>query len=137
MKNLIYSTQTLIITLVGFLTGDTRSTLFAFDIFSQKADLLALKMRQYRTKWTHQGRIAVLLFAVIATSCSLNKTKKGAIIGTTGGAAIGAVVGKANGNTVLGAIIPKKENRTPQYLGYFKVKYSDKIIFKNGPSIFH
>ena len=36
MKNLIYSTQALLITLVGFLTGDTRSTIFAFDIFSQK-----------------------------------------------------------------------------------------------------
>ena len=105
MKNLIYSSQALIITLVGFLTGDTRTTIFAFDIFSQKTDLLAVKMRQYRTKWTHQGRIAVFLFAVVATSCSLNKTKKGAIIGTTGGAAIGAVIGKASGNTALGAII--------------------------------
>jgi outer membrane protein OmpA-like peptidoglycan-associated protein len=35
----------------------------------------------------------------------MNKTKKGAIIGTTGGAAVGAIIGKATGNTALGAII--------------------------------
>jgi outer membrane protein OmpA-like peptidoglycan-associated protein len=36
---------------------------------------------------------------------SMNKTQKGAVIGTTGGAAAGAVVGKVAGNTALGAII--------------------------------
>jgi outer membrane protein OmpA-like peptidoglycan-associated protein len=45
----------------------------------------------------------VVLFAV---GCkNLNKTQKGAIIGTAGGAAAGAVVGKIAGNTALGAII--------------------------------
>jgi outer membrane protein OmpA-like peptidoglycan-associated protein len=36
---------------------------------------------------------------------SMNKTQKGAVIGTAGGAAAGAVVGKVAGNTALGAII--------------------------------
>lgn len=35
----------------------------------------------------------------------MNKTQKGAIIGTAGGGAVGAVIGKATGNTALGAII--------------------------------
>lgn len=36
---------------------------------------------------------------------SMNKTQKGAVIGTAGGAATGAVIGKVAGNTALGAII--------------------------------
>lgn len=45
---------------------------------------------------------AMMLF----TSCaSLNKTQKGAGVGTVAGGAMGAVVGKATGNTALGAII--------------------------------
>lgn len=35
----------------------------------------------------------------------MNKTTKGAIIGTAGGGAVGAVIGKAAGNTAMGAII--------------------------------
>lgn len=35
----------------------------------------------------------------------MNKTTKGAVIGTAGGGAVGAVIGKAAGNTALGAII--------------------------------
>lgn len=45
---------------------------------------------------------ATILFA----SCdSMNKTQKGAVIGTAGGAAAGAIIGKVAGNTALGAII--------------------------------
>jgi outer membrane protein OmpA-like peptidoglycan-associated protein len=36
---------------------------------------------------------------------SMNKTQKGAVIGTAGGGAAGAVIGKVAGNTALGAII--------------------------------
>ena len=44
--------------------------------------------------------------AIILAGCkSMNKTTKGAIIGTAGGGAIGAVVGKVAGNTALGAVI--------------------------------
>ena len=44
----------------------------------------------------------ILLFG----SCkSMNKTQKGAVIGTAGGAAAGAVIGKVAGNTALGTII--------------------------------
>ncbi|MES2726727.1 MAG: OmpA family protein, partial [Bacteroidota bacterium] len=35
----------------------------------------------------------------------MNKTKKGAVIGVAGGGIIGAVIGRASGNTALGALI--------------------------------
>ncbi len=52
----------------------------------------------------------ILLFSatliVIASGCSSwNKTQKGAAVGTVSGGAMGAVIGKASGNTALGAII--------------------------------
>ncbi len=56
----------------------------------------------------HSMKIIYYLVAVtmILAACkSLTKTQKGAIIGTTGGAAIGGVIGKAAGNTTLGVII--------------------------------
>lgn len=53
-----------------------------------------------------------ILFTCIAGSIlllsgckSMNKTQKGAVIGTAGGAAAGAVIGRVAGNTGLGAII--------------------------------
>jgi outer membrane protein OmpA-like peptidoglycan-associated protein len=49
---------------------------------------------------------SLALVAIILSGCkSMNKTQKGAIIGTAGGGAVGAVIGKAAGNTALGAII--------------------------------
>ncbi|MBK6967526.1 MAG: OmpA family protein [Bacteroidales bacterium] len=43
---------------------------------------------------------------VIASGCSSwNKTQKGAVVGTATGGAVGAVIGRASGNTALGAII--------------------------------
>lgn len=49
---------------------------------------------------------SIVAVAIILGGCkSLNKTQKGAIIGTAGGGAVGAVIGKAAGNTALGAII--------------------------------
>lgn len=56
-------------------------------------------------------KIRVIFFvglsaALILQGCaSMNKTTKGAAIGTVAGGAMGAVVGKATGNTALGAII--------------------------------
>jgi outer membrane protein OmpA-like peptidoglycan-associated protein len=50
--------------------------------------------------------ILVLSSALLFTSCaSLNKTQKGGAIGTVGGGAMGAIIGRAAGNTGLGAII--------------------------------
>ncbi|MBK8278699.1 MAG: OmpA family protein [Saprospiraceae bacterium] len=50
--------------------------------------------------------IPILLTLTFLFSCkSMNKTQKGAVIGTAGGAAAGAVIGKIAGNTALGAII--------------------------------
>jgi outer membrane protein OmpA-like peptidoglycan-associated protein len=44
--------------------------------------------------------------AFIFASCSSwNKTQKGAVVGTAAGGTMGAVIGKASGNTALGAII--------------------------------
>jgi outer membrane protein OmpA-like peptidoglycan-associated protein len=44
--------------------------------------------------------------ALFSVGCKTwNKSQKGAVIGTAGGAVIGGVIGKATGNTVLGVII--------------------------------
>ena len=45
---------------------------------------------------------AAFLFAGCKTA---NRTQKGAVIGAAGGGAIGAVIGKASGNTAMGAVI--------------------------------
>ncbi len=50
--------------------------------------------------------IMVLSTAIFMSGCaSMNKTQKGAVVGTATGGAMGAVIGKASGNTALGAII--------------------------------
>jgi len=50
--------------------------------------------------------ISLLFIGILVAGCkSMNKTQKGAVIGTAGGAAAGAVIGKVAGNTALGAII--------------------------------
>ena len=50
--------------------------------------------------------ILILIAAMIISGCaSMNKTQKGAVIGTAAGAGVGTVVGKVSGNTALGAII--------------------------------
>ena len=50
--------------------------------------------------------IMILSAALILSGCaSWNKTQKGAVVGTAAGGAMGAVIGKASGNTALGAII--------------------------------
>jgi outer membrane protein OmpA-like peptidoglycan-associated protein len=50
--------------------------------------------------------IMVLFAALILSGCaSMNKTQKGAVVGTAAGGAMGAVIGRASGNTALGAII--------------------------------
>ena len=48
----------------------------------------------------------ILSAALILSGCaSMNKTQKGAVVGTATGGAMGAVIGSASGNTALGAII--------------------------------
>ncbi|MBK6266370.1 OmpA family protein [Marivirga sp. S37H4] len=50
--------------------------------------------------------IILLLMGIMFSSCStMNKTQKGAVVGTAGGGAMGAIIGKASGNTAMGAII--------------------------------
>jgi len=50
--------------------------------------------------------IMVLSAVLISAGCaSWNKTQKGAVVGTAAGGGMGAVIGKASGNTALGAII--------------------------------
>ena len=50
--------------------------------------------------------IIILSAALILQGCaSMNKTQKGAVVGTATGTAMGAVIGSASGNTALGAII--------------------------------
>lgn len=53
-----------------------------------------------------ENSVLVLIAAIMLSGCaSMNKTQKGAVIGTAAGAGAGAVVGKVSGNTALGAII--------------------------------
>lgn len=48
----------------------------------------------------------LIIIAIMMQNCaSMNKTQKGAVIGTAGGAAAGAVIGRASGNTALGTVI--------------------------------
>lgn len=50
--------------------------------------------------------IAVACVALLFSGCSsLNKTQKGGAVGAVAGGTMGAVIGKATGNTALGAII--------------------------------
>jgi outer membrane protein OmpA-like peptidoglycan-associated protein len=52
------------------------------------------------------GLIAVMLITVLFASCaSWNKTRKGAVIGTAAGGAIGAIIGRTTNNTEIGAIV--------------------------------
>lgn len=58
---------------------------------------------------TH-SMLAALTVVTLGTSglagcSSLNRTERGAILGTAGGAAVGAVIGRRVGNTAAGAII--------------------------------
>jgi outer membrane protein OmpA-like peptidoglycan-associated protein len=48
----------------------------------------------------------ILSVILISSGCaSWSKTQKGAVVGTAAGGGMGAVIGKASGNTALGAII--------------------------------
>lgn len=48
----------------------------------------------------------LLTMGMMFSACSsMNKTQKGAVVGTAGGGAMGAVIGRASGNTAMGAII--------------------------------
>jgi len=50
--------------------------------------------------------VGLLSVALLLSSCaSMNKTQKGAVIGAAGGGAVGAVIGRASGNTALGAVL--------------------------------
>ncbi|HEX2921659.1 MAG TPA: OmpA family protein [Bacteroidales bacterium] len=49
--------------------------------------------------------ILVAASLMLSGCASMNKTQKGAVIGTTAGAGVGAVVGKVAGNTAVGAIV--------------------------------
>lgn len=49
--------------------------------------------------------IIMSVILIISGCASWNKTQKGAVVGTAAGGGMGAVIGKAAGNTALGAII--------------------------------
>ena len=50
--------------------------------------------------------LILALFGIILSGCStMNRSQKGAVIGSAGGAAIGSVIGRTLGNTAMGAII--------------------------------
>ena len=47
----------------------------------------------------------VSMVMILSGCASWNKTQKGAVVGTAAGGTMGAVIGRASGNTALGAII--------------------------------
>ena len=50
--------------------------------------------------------VSAISFSILFGGCkSMNRTQKGAVIGTASGGVMGAVIGRAAGNTALGAII--------------------------------
>lgn len=52
------------------------------------------------------GVLVILMVVLFLASCkSMNKTQKGAVVVTVAGGGMGAVIGRASGNTALGAII--------------------------------
>ncbi len=58
------------------------------------------------SRWLKIGAMLILVASMILPACkSMNKTQKGAAVGTVSGGAIGAVIGRVSGNTALGAII--------------------------------
>ena len=64
-----------------------------------------MKLNTYTMKMK-MSLIIVLSATLIFSGCaSWNKTQKGAVVGTAAGGAMGAVIGRASGNTALGAII--------------------------------
>jgi hypothetical protein len=64
-----------------------------------------LKMKTLKIKIATYS-IALASLGVLGSGCdSLTKTQKGAAIGAGAGGTIGAFIGKAAGNTALGAII--------------------------------
>ncbi|HZI01848.1 MAG TPA: OmpA family protein [Flavisolibacter sp.] len=57
-------------------------------------------------KTFRQFALIVTLMGLIASGCkSMNRTQKGAVIGTAGGAAVGGVIGRVLGNTAAGVIV--------------------------------
>lgn len=57
-------------------------------------------------KKMRNGLIMLLSATLILSGCaSMNKTQKGAVVGTATGAAMGAVIGETAGNAAMGAII--------------------------------
>lgn len=50
--------------------------------------------------------LGILVITVIISGCaSMNKSQKGAVIGTTGGAAVGGAIGSMSGHVGIGALI--------------------------------
>jgi len=57
-------------------------------------------------KYLNKNLAFIFAMALIVSSCSsMNRTQKGAVIGTAAGGAMGAVIGEASDNPALGAII--------------------------------
>ncbi len=73
--------------------------------------------------------IVVLSAAIVLSGCaSLNKSQKGAAIGVAAGGAMGAVIGRASGNTALGTIIGAAAGgATGAIIGHKMDKQADKI----------
>jgi outer membrane protein OmpA-like peptidoglycan-associated protein len=79
---------------------------------------------------------AFIVVIMMATGCSsLNKTQKGAAVGTVSGGAMGAIIGKAAGNTALGAIIGAAVGGTTGAIIGNKMDKQAEEIAKNVPDV--
>lgn len=78
---------------------------------------------------TRIGLVLTLCAVFILSACSsLNKAQKGAGIGVVAGGAMGAVIGKASGNTALGTIIGAAAGgATGAVIGHQMDKQAEKI----------
>jgi outer membrane protein OmpA-like peptidoglycan-associated protein len=95
---------TLIISSVT-LPGSVEPT-FALILFVGFQSRNILQLNKYNMKKLRMSLIIVTSAVLILSGCaSWNKTQKGAVIGTAAGGTMGAVIGRASGNTALGAII--------------------------------
>ena len=94
---------TLIQSCVTLITSD--DPIFRNILFDFNRLMIFMKLNTYTMKMK-MSLIIVLSATLIFSGCaSWNKTQKGAVVGTAAGGAMGAVIGRASGNTALGAII--------------------------------
>ena len=79
---------------------------FGIFLLITGSSVIFIQLNTFIMKKMKMSLIMIISSILILSGCaSWNKTQKGAVVGTAAGGAMGAVIGKASGNTALGAII--------------------------------